>query len=179
MIQWTFKIQVMEETEYSDLRPLFPPLFHVICLIYSNSNYYSSQARIIVILKVEFSALCFFSVDFIYCFKETCNLIIDYTKTYLDPSTIFQVEVKSTYLILCSHLFVFYCFFLSLMLIFRWRKPWINWRFHSKPWKSLRKELLNILQHKFNDQIKWCHEQIRHIQYIKTTSIVNHIFGSF
>ena len=105
----------MEETEYSDLRPLFPPLFHVICLIYSNSNYYSSQARIIVILKVEFSALCFFSVDFIYCFKETCNLIIDYTKTYLDPSTIFQVEVKSTYLILCSHLFVFFLSYLFLI----------------------------------------------------------------
>ena len=66
MIQWTFKIQVMEETEYSDLRPLFPPLFHVICLIYSNSNYYSSQARIIVILKVEFSALCFFSVAILF-----------------------------------------------------------------------------------------------------------------
>ena len=144
MIQWTFKIQVMEETEYSDLRPLFPPLFHVICLIYSNSNYYSSQARIIVILKVGFSSLCFFSVDFIYCFKETCNLIIDYTKTYLDPSTIFQVEVKSKYY------FVPNCFFLPLTLIFRLRRPWINWRFHSKPWKSLRKNFEWFCRKKIN-----------------------------
>ena len=45
-------VQNIEEVEYSDLRPLFGPLFHVICLIYSTSKYYSSQARIIVILKV-------------------------------------------------------------------------------------------------------------------------------
>ena len=45
-------VKVIEDAEYSDLRPTFSPLFHVICLIYSNSKYYSTQARIIVILKV-------------------------------------------------------------------------------------------------------------------------------
>ena len=49
--------QIIEESEYTDLRPLFSPLFHVICLIYSNSKYYSSQARIIVLLQVSLQSI--------------------------------------------------------------------------------------------------------------------------
>ncbi len=45
--------QVLENTEFTDVRPLFPPLMHVVCLVYSNSTYYSSAARIIVLLQVK------------------------------------------------------------------------------------------------------------------------------
>jgi dynein heavy chain len=49
---------------------------HVVCLVYSNSTYYSSAARIIVLMQ------------------ETCNLLIDMARKYLDPSTIFQIEAS-------------------------------------------------------------------------------------
>ena len=35
------------------MRPLYPPLLHTICLVYSNSKYYNTSARIIVLLTVS------------------------------------------------------------------------------------------------------------------------------
>ena len=35
------------------MRPLYPPLLHTICLVYSNSKYYNTSARIIVLLTVR------------------------------------------------------------------------------------------------------------------------------
>ena len=66
----------LEKTEFTDIRPLFPPMMHTICLVYSHSTYYNSAARIIVLMT------------------ETCNLLIDMARTYLDPSSIFQIEVE-------------------------------------------------------------------------------------
>ena len=43
----------MEAAEFQDLRPLFPPMLHTVCLIYSNSEHYNSPARIIVLMKVK------------------------------------------------------------------------------------------------------------------------------
>ena len=68
--------EAMSDVEFTDIRPLFPPLMHTVCLVYSHSTYYSSAARIIVLMT------------------ETCNLLIDMARTYLDPSTIFQIEVE-------------------------------------------------------------------------------------
>ena len=43
------------------------------------------------ILNVNINFLCLYNV------QETCNLIIDLTKKYLDPSTIFQIEVRKLF----------------------------------------------------------------------------------
>ena len=47
---------------------------HILCLIYSNCEYYSKPVRIITLMR------------------EICNLIIERTIKYLDSSTIFQIE---------------------------------------------------------------------------------------
>ena len=47
-------LQNLEASEFTDVRPLFPPLMHTVCLVYSNSEYYSTAARIIVLMEVEF-----------------------------------------------------------------------------------------------------------------------------
>ena len=44
---------MFETTEFTDVRPLYPPLLHTICLVYSNSKYYNTSARIIVLLTVR------------------------------------------------------------------------------------------------------------------------------
>ena len=68
--------ETLEATEFTDIRPLFPPMMHTVCLVYSHSTYYNSAARIIVLMT------------------ETCNLLIDMARTYLEPSAIFQIEVE-------------------------------------------------------------------------------------
>ena len=42
----------LETADFADIRPLFPPLMHIICLVYANSKYYNSTARIIVLMQV-------------------------------------------------------------------------------------------------------------------------------
>ena len=46
-------LQAFETTDFTDVRPLFPPLLHTICLVYSSSKYYNTSARIIVLLTVS------------------------------------------------------------------------------------------------------------------------------
>ena len=46
-------VQAFETTDFTDVRPLFPPLLHTICLVYSSSKYYNTSARIIVLLTVS------------------------------------------------------------------------------------------------------------------------------
>jgi dynein heavy chain len=48
-----FGIQTLENTDFTDVRPLFPPLMHTVCLVYSHSTYYNSAARIIVLMQVS------------------------------------------------------------------------------------------------------------------------------
>ena len=45
-------VQTLENTDFTDVRPLFPPLMHTVCLVYSHSTYYNSAARIIVLMQV-------------------------------------------------------------------------------------------------------------------------------
>ena len=49
---------------------------HAICLVYANSGYYNTTARIMVLMQ------------------ESCNLLIDVSRRFLDPSSIFQIEVE-------------------------------------------------------------------------------------
>ena len=88
-----FKFQTLEATEFTDIRVLFPPLLHTICLVYSTSKYYNSSARIIVLLMVSTRRPKILVKYF--CFQETCNLLIDMARGYLDPSSIFQIEVSN------------------------------------------------------------------------------------
>ena len=44
--------QVLESTDFVDMRPLIPPLMHSICLVYSHSKYYNTTSRIIVLMQV-------------------------------------------------------------------------------------------------------------------------------
>ena len=46
-------VKAFETTDFTDVRPLFPPLLHTICLVYSSSKYYNTSARIIVLLTVS------------------------------------------------------------------------------------------------------------------------------
>ena len=45
--------QALEGTDFTDVRPLFPPMMHTICLVYSHSKYFNSAARIIVLMTVS------------------------------------------------------------------------------------------------------------------------------
>ena len=46
-------LQTLEGTDFTDIRPLFPPMMHTICLVYSHSKYFNSAARIIVLMTVS------------------------------------------------------------------------------------------------------------------------------
>ena len=48
-----------EEKSFFQVESLLPPLFHTLCLIWSQSHYYCSPARMVVLLQ------------------EFCNLLID------------------------------------------------------------------------------------------------------
>ena len=64
----------MQTCDYVDLAAQFPVILHILCLIYSESEYFSKPIRIITIIR------------------ELCNLIIDRTTKYFDSATIFQIE---------------------------------------------------------------------------------------
>ena len=83
--------QVLESTDFVDMRPLIPPLMHSICLVYSHSKYYNTTSRIIVLMQVIGTAFRLFIYKFIY--QEVCNLIIGMARKSLDPQKIFHDEV--------------------------------------------------------------------------------------
>ena len=49
---------------------------HCVCLVYSHSTFYNTPARVIVLMQ------------------ETCNLLIDSGRKYMDPTSLFQVNFK-------------------------------------------------------------------------------------
>ena len=51
------------------------PLMHCVCLVYSHSTFYNTPARVIVLMQ------------------ETCNLLIESGRKYMDPTSLFQVNV--------------------------------------------------------------------------------------
>ena len=57
-------IEGFEEVDFNELLPKLAPLIHVVCLIWSNSQYYNTAPRIIVLLQ------------------EICNSLIDQVNTW-------------------------------------------------------------------------------------------------
>ncbi|XP_051791984.1 LOW QUALITY PROTEIN: dynein axonemal heavy chain 11 [Erpetoichthys calabaricus] len=69
-------IDLLLEEEFSKITDYFTPLFHVICLIWTHSKFYSIPARIVVLLQ------------------EFCNLLIDQAMVYLSPEDLLKGEAE-------------------------------------------------------------------------------------
>ncbi|XP_029686913.1 dynein axonemal heavy chain 9 isoform X2 [Takifugu rubripes] len=70
----------LENTEFPDVKAQIRPLMHMVCLVWANSQYYNSPARIIVLLQA------------------TCNLFIQQARLYLVPEEILRGEVSESLL---------------------------------------------------------------------------------
>ncbi|KAM4623876.1 dynein axonemal heavy chain 9 isoform 1-T1 [Polymixia lowei] len=70
----------MENAEFPDVRGQIGPLMHTVCLVWANSRYYNTPARLIVLLQ------------------ETCNLLIQQAQVYLCPEDILRGEVAESLL---------------------------------------------------------------------------------
>ena len=71
---WLFSSsQNLDALEFPEIIPLLKPLMHCVCLVYSSSLYYNTPARIIVLMQ------------------ETCNLLIESARKFMDPASLFQV----------------------------------------------------------------------------------------
>uniref|UniRef100_A0AAX7TU92 Dynein axonemal heavy chain 17 n=1 Tax=Astatotilapia calliptera TaxID=8154 RepID=A0AAX7TU92_ASTCA len=68
----------MENVEIPAVKGLIGPLMHTVCLVWANSRYYNTPARLIVLLQ------------------ETCNLLIQQARIYLVPEDILRGEVSET-----------------------------------------------------------------------------------
>ncbi|XP_071797739.1 dynein beta chain, ciliary isoform X1 [Asterias amurensis] len=71
-------IEGFEEVDFNELLPKLGPLMHVVCLIWSNSQYYNTAPRIIVLLQ------------------EICNSLIDQCRNFLSPDEIFKMECEES-----------------------------------------------------------------------------------
>ncbi|GAA6225045.1 dynein heavy chain 9, axonemal [Lates japonicus] len=70
----------MESMEFPDVRGQIGPLMHTVCLVWANSRYYNTPARLIVLLQ------------------ETCNLLIQQAQLYLVPEEVLRGEVSESLL---------------------------------------------------------------------------------
>ncbi|XP_067615922.1 dynein beta chain, ciliary [Eurosta solidaginis] len=68
-------IQLLEEMDFAECKPLLIQLMYVVCTMWGSSRYYSNSSKITVLLK------------------QLCNLIIYQAKRYLDPSSIFHSDI--------------------------------------------------------------------------------------
>ncbi|CAH1795230.1 unnamed protein product [Owenia fusiformis] len=66
----------VENAEFDESAKLFDPLLHVVCLIWANSQYYNTPARIIILLQ------------------EICNMLIENCRNFLEPTEIFKGELE-------------------------------------------------------------------------------------
>ncbi|XP_013068368.2 dynein beta chain, ciliary [Biomphalaria glabrata] len=73
------QLEDFEQAEFDECGKFLGPLLHTVCLIWSNSGYYNTPARVIVLLQ------------------EMCNMIIDMARNYLSPEEIFKGEVEEIY----------------------------------------------------------------------------------
>ncbi|XP_072275197.1 dynein axonemal heavy chain 11-like [Pyxicephalus adspersus] len=71
-----FYIAHLEESKFPDIEGFFLPLFHTIFLIWTNSLYYCTPQRVIVLLQ------------------EFCNLLIDRSENFLISEEIFKMELE-------------------------------------------------------------------------------------
>ncbi|KAM5271528.1 dynein axonemal heavy chain 11 [Ctenodactylus gundi] len=71
-------IQRLQEMEFPQTRGFIAPLFHTICLIWSHSKFYSTPARVIVLLQ------------------QFCNLFISQAVAYLSPEDLLKGEIEDS-----------------------------------------------------------------------------------
>ncbi len=67
-----FEILVSDDKEFKDLPEIFPPIMHMILLIWTNSPYYNTTPRLVVLIR------------------EICNAIIFRAKKFVDGTTILE-----------------------------------------------------------------------------------------
>lgn len=67
-----------EQAEFDESKKLFGPMMNALCLVWANSEYYNTPARIIVLLQ------------------EMCNMIMGMASTFLEPLELFKGEVEET-----------------------------------------------------------------------------------
>jgi dynein heavy chain, axonemal len=67
--------QLEELTDFSEAGVLLRPLLHVICLIWTHSDYYRNTSKLVVLLR------------------QLVNLLVQQAKRFLDPSSIFQSDI--------------------------------------------------------------------------------------
>ncbi|XP_054457284.1 dynein heavy chain 9, axonemal isoform X2 [Anoplopoma fimbria] len=66
----------IESAEFPDVRCQIGPLMHTVCLVWSNSRYYNTPARLLVLLQ------------------ETSNLLIQQARVYVVPEEVLRGEVS-------------------------------------------------------------------------------------
>uniref|UniRef100_A0A3P9AKI4 Dynein axonemal heavy chain 17 n=1 Tax=Esox lucius TaxID=8010 RepID=A0A3P9AKI4_ESOLU len=66
----------LENMEFPEVKGQIGPLMHVVCLVWSNSGYYNTPARLIVLLQ------------------ETCSLLIQQARLYLSPEEVLKGDVS-------------------------------------------------------------------------------------
>ncbi|KAM9424094.1 dynein axonemal heavy chain 9 isoform 2-T2 [Pholidichthys leucotaenia] len=82
----------MENVEFPDVRCQIGPLMHTVCLVWTNSRYYNTPARLIVLLQ------------------EMCNLLIQQARVYLVPEEVLRGEISESLLRLQASLEVLLLF---------------------------------------------------------------------
>ncbi|CAG5911397.1 unnamed protein product [Menidia menidia] len=70
----------MESAEFPDVKGQIRPLMHTICLVWANSRYYSTPARLVVLLQ------------------KTCNLLTQQAQAYLLPEEVLRGELSESLL---------------------------------------------------------------------------------
>ncbi|XP_028263973.1 dynein axonemal heavy chain 9 isoform X2 [Parambassis ranga] len=70
----------MESAEFPEVKGQIGPLMHTVCLVWANSRYYNTPARLTVLLQ------------------ETCNLLIQQARAYLVPEEILKGELSESLL---------------------------------------------------------------------------------
>ncbi|XP_069510616.1 dynein axonemal heavy chain 9 [Ambystoma mexicanum] len=68
----------VENAEFNEVKPLIDPLLHVVGLVWANSRFYNTPARIIVLLQ------------------ELCNLLIQQARIFLNPEDILKGETEES-----------------------------------------------------------------------------------
>ncbi|XP_076453714.1 LOW QUALITY PROTEIN: dynein beta chain, ciliary-like [Babylonia areolata] len=68
----------LEQAEFDECIPMLGPMMHCVCLVWANSSFYNTPARIIVLLQ------------------EMCNMIMEMARNFLAPDELFKGEVEET-----------------------------------------------------------------------------------
>ncbi|XP_054619923.1 dynein axonemal heavy chain 9-like isoform X2 [Dunckerocampus dactyliophorus] len=70
----------LENREFSDVKGQIGPMMHTVCLLWANSGYYNTPARLVVLLQ------------------EICNVFIQQARAYLVPEEFLRGEVSESLL---------------------------------------------------------------------------------